>query len=87
LACSPILSATFLDELLKRAGLTHFRLYAYADDLVFCLDTLQDLYDVIGKLEGLAPNLMINKTKSAIMPTNKRNVWNPDQLKGFPIVD
>jgi hypothetical protein len=42
---------------------------AYADNLVFCLDSLSDLNSVIEKLEELSPDIIINKSKSAIMVT------------------
>jgi hypothetical protein len=87
LACSPVLFATYLDYLLKKSGLLKYKIYAYADDIVFCLDSLADLHDAIDKLEGLVPDLVLNKSKSAIIPTNRRFIKDINELRGFPVVD
>jgi hypothetical protein len=81
------LFSIYLDALFKKNGFTKFRLHAYADDLLLCLDTIEDLKLVIETLEKLSPYLVVNKTKSAIIST-KRNLFSiPDEFLGVPIVN
>jgi hypothetical protein len=63
LASSPVLFARYMDHLLKRDGLMQYKINAYADDLVFTVNTPREASEVIKKLERFHSHLRMNKKR------------------------
>lgn len=84
MAISPILFATYLDYLLKRAELCDYDNRAYADDLASFIDTIEEAENLIKKLESLEPYLSLNKEKCGIILKGK--IEEVTEIRGIKVV-
>jgi len=97
---SPLLFNLCLDPILKiiqlELNLSISQILAFADDIAFICDSLNQVEDLIELLEKESPKigLMINKSKSAVLEVCCRKYARPkwtlevgNFVKGFPIVN
>ena len=77
---------TYLDYLLKQNSLLQYKLFAFADDLVFMAKNLTELCDIINKLNKLCPSLTMNFEKSGVVPIGSNKLDNQKTFKTIPIV-